>query len=162
MLFLSGCATFGQLEQGLKYMMGEDISVAFNTLGYPTSKQEFGQDTVYYWSISNSGTLLLPQTATTYGTVGTTPVYGTTTYNQAVPVNYNCLIKLIANSAGTLKSWEYSGNIGGCKHYINRVDAYYKSKTENAQAPSQQPVLENNNIEIIKDKDGSVCLKVAC
>ena len=130
-ILILGCTTFGHLKQGLDFMMGEDVSVAFNVLGYPTSKQEFGQDTVYYWSRSGSGILFLPQTSTTYGAVGTTPVYGTTTYNQAVPVNYSCLIKLVADPSGSLKSWEYDGNKRGCKSYIKKVHRYYKENAKN-------------------------------
>ncbi|WP_025442277.1 hypothetical protein [Vibrio parahaemolyticus] len=126
LLLLSGCVTFGQLERGLDYMMGESDSVAFNVLGYPSGKQEFGSDTVYYWFINNSGVVFVPQTSTTYGSVGTTSFYGTTSYSQAVPVNYSCQIKLIADSYGVLTRWEYNGNIGGCKSYIKRVNNYYK------------------------------------
>lgn len=126
-LFLSGCATFGQLERGLNFMMDKDESVAFEVLGYPTGKQESGSDTVYYWSVSRSGTLFMPGTSTTSGTVGTTPYYGTTTYNQAVPVNYNCLIKLVSGPMGYLKHWEFDGNYGGCEHYISRVNQYYQA-----------------------------------
>lgn len=125
---VSGCATFAQMERGLGYLMGKNEQTAFNVLGYPNGKQQFGEDTVYYWSVSSSGALILPQSSTTYGTVGTTPVYGTTTYNQVVPVNYNCQIKLISSKDGILKSWEYNGNIGGCKNYINRLDNYYQSQ----------------------------------
>jgi len=124
---LGGCATFGQMESGLNALMGKNEREAFNVLGYPSGKQQFGNDTVYIWSVSSSGVLFLPQTSTTYGTVGTTPVYGTTTYNQVVPVNYNCLIKLVSNSEGTLIHWEYNGNIGGCESYINRLNSYAKS-----------------------------------
>ena len=123
----AGCATFGQLEDGLSALMGRNESVAFDVLGYPSGKQEFGDQTVYYWSRSASGTMLIPQTSTTYGSVGTTPVYGTTTYNQAVPYNYSCLIKLAANKSGTLVHWEYDGNLGGCGAYIRRLNDFGKS-----------------------------------
>lgn len=126
-VFLSGCAMFGQLDSGLDALMGKSERQAFAVLGYPSSKQEFAGDIIYTWNVSSSGTLLLPQTATTYGTVGTTPVFGTTTYNQAVPVNYNCMIKLIAGQDRTLKSWEYNGNLAGCSSYIQRLNEYAKS-----------------------------------
>ncbi len=125
---LSGCATFGQMEEGLNALMGKDAMVAFDVLGYPSGKQQFGSDTVYVWSVSSSGALVLPQTSTTYGTVGMTPVYGTTTYNQVVPVNYNCLIKLVADSNDRLVKWEYNGNIGGCRNYISRLKGYADSR----------------------------------
>ncbi len=126
-IFLTGCVTFGQLEQGLSYMMGRHESVAFEVLGYPSGKQEFNGDTVYYWSNRSTGAVFIPQTSTTYGNVGNTPVYGSTTYNQVVPVSHQCEIKMIADPKGVLKRWEYNGNKGGCKMYIKRVHQYYKA-----------------------------------
>ena len=127
---LTSCATFGQMERGLTELQGEDIQTAFNVLGYPSGKQVFGTDTVYYWSVNSSGTLLLPHSTSTYGTVGTTPVYGTTYSTQAVPIHYNCLIKIVADEYGTIKSWEYRGNIAGCEGYIDRLNEYYENKNQ--------------------------------
>lgn len=121
---LAGCATFGHLEDGLKLLMGQNSQTAFNVLGYPSAKQKFGSDTVYYWSFNRSGTLIVPQTSTTTGYVGNKPVYGTTTSNQLVPVNYNCQIKLVAGPNDVLKSWEYEGNIGGCQSYVGRLKSF--------------------------------------
>jgi Cys-rich repeat protein len=123
-ILLAGCATFGQMEDGLRSLMGKSDREAFSVLGYPSAKQEFGNDTVYSWYVSQSGSLFVPQTSTTTGYVGRTPVYGTTTYTQAIPVNYNCQIKLVADKGGILRSWEYNGNIGGCAQYINRLNTY--------------------------------------
>lgn len=128
LIILSGCVTFGQMETGLKALMGHDERVAFDLLGYPSAKQQFGEETVYTWAVSNSGVLIMPQTATTTGYVGSTPVYGTTTYSEAVSVNYSCKIKLISDSNNVLRKWEYEGNIGGCESYINRLNTFTKPK----------------------------------
>jgi hypothetical protein len=125
-LVAAGCATFGQLETGLAALVGRNEREAFNALGYPNGKQEFGGDVVYVWGRSTSGTVFIPQTARTTGYVGTTPVYGTTTTNQAIPVNYNCTIKIITGTDGVIRSWEYDGNLGGCRGYIERLNAYLK------------------------------------
>lgn len=118
---LTACTTFSNMETGLGALVGQDAHIAFNVLGYPSGKQEFGQETVYYWSISRSGTLIMPQTSTATGWAGTTPVSVTSTQNQFVPVNYTCQIKLVANDSGVLTSWEYEGNIGGCQSYSRRL-----------------------------------------
>ncbi len=123
-IILAGCATFGQMEDGLRSLMGKSDREAFAVLGYPSAKQDFGSDTVYLWYVSQSGSVFIPQTSTTTGYVGRVPVYGTTSYTQAIPVNYNCQIKLIANRDGILRSWEYNGNIGGCEQYISRLKTY--------------------------------------
>ena len=113
------------MDKGLAALMNKDVETAFLVIGYPDGKNEFGDKTVYYWSVNTSSAMILPQTSTTYGTVGTTPVYGTTTYNQIVPMNCNCLIKLIANEDGKLINWEWSGNLCGCETYINKLGRYY-------------------------------------
>lgn len=79
-LWFSGCATFGQMQRGLNALRGQDVQTAFDILGYPSGKQEFGSDTVYSWQVDSSGAILLPQTSTISGSVGMTPVYGSTTY----------------------------------------------------------------------------------
>jgi hypothetical protein len=125
---ISGCATFGQLEEGLNALVGRNEREAFNALGYPNGKQQFGDDTVYVWGRSSSGTLFIPQTSQTTGYVGTTPVYGTTTTTQAIPVNYSCTIKIIVGADSVIRTWEYDGNLGGCSGYIQRVNEYVKRK----------------------------------
>jgi hypothetical protein len=56
-------------------------------------------------------------TSTTTGAVGNVPVYGTTTNTNFVPANFNCAIQLATNADGTIKSYQWSGNMGGCAPY---------------------------------------------
>lgn len=121
----AGCATFGQLENGLNLLVGRSESEVFNALGYPDGKQEFGADTVYVWGNSRNTTMFLPQTQTTTGYVGTTRVYGTTTTTRAIPMNLSCTIKVIVSS-GLVKAWDYDGNLGGCEPYINRLNRHFR------------------------------------
>lgn len=119
-----GCATFGDLEEGLNGLLGQPETEAFRALGYPTTKDTFGNDTVYVWGRSTSGTYYVPQTATTTSYVGNQPVYGTTTYSQPVSYNYNCMIKIVVNNNKEIKDWEFDGNLGGCESYIGRLKKY--------------------------------------
>lgn len=132
LLFLSilvnGCATFGEMEEGLDALKGKEPRVAFDVLGYPSGKQQFGSDTVYFWTVNESGVVLLPQTSDVYATVGNKPVYGTVTSTQAVPVHHNCHIKLIADPSDRITKWEYEGNMGGCERYIRRLKAHMHDK----------------------------------
>ena len=141
-MLLSGCV-FGMMEKGLGALVGKDVKTAFNVLGYPSGKQEFGSETVYFWSVSRSGTYSMPQTSTTSGMVGTTPVYGTTTYYQQVPYNYTCLVKIITAKSGQIISWEYEGNLAGCSAYAGRLNDFYN---ENSQVVRDQPEPEFNNL----------------
>jgi hypothetical protein len=132
---LSGCATWGQMDDGLQALGGKPIDEAFKVLGYPQGKQQFGSDTVYYWGSSSSGVMYVPQSTTTSGYVGNTPVYASTSYNQAVPINYNCNIQIAADSLGTIKRWQYNGNLGGCRGYIEGLHEYSKRQREPSSAP---------------------------
>lgn len=123
---VAGCATFGQLEEGLNALVGRKDSEAFAALGYPNSKQEYGSDVVYVWGRSVGGVMFTPQTTNFNGTVGMSPVYGTATTNQMVPVSYNCTIKLAVGEDRVIKHWEFDGNLGGCEGYIRRLNDYLK------------------------------------
>lgn len=154
MFLLSGCATFGQMEDGLNVLSGKNIQTAFNVLGYPTGAQQFGNDTVYFWTTNHSGGIIIPQTVSTQGYIGRIPVYNQAIYNQYVPMNYSCLLKLITGDS-IIKSWEYEGNLGGCTAYIKRLKIYKDSQTITAQELSSESIAIVNIQEVIsKSKAG--------
>lgn len=124
----AGCMSFEYMNQGLHPLVGKNVKTAFEVLGYPDGKQQFGDETVYVWSTNKSSAVLMPQTASTTGMVGLTPVYGTTTYNQAVPINYDCTIKVITGQDNIVKSCEWSGNTFGCDLYRERLTKFYRSQ----------------------------------
>jgi hypothetical protein len=144
-IIFSGCVG-SMIENGLNALQNKDVRTAFNVLGYPSGKQDFGSETVYFWSFSESGTQFVPQTSTTSGSIGTVPVYGTTTYNQAVPYNYNCQIRLITDKSDRIIMWDYKGNLAGCSHYATRLNDYYKSQNSAANyAPPKRLEPEQNS-----------------
>lgn len=124
---LAGCTTFGQLNESLDAMMGRDLREAIAALGYPSGQLQLLGDTVYVWSTSSSGAMVLPTSSTTSGTVGTKSFYGTTTGSQVIPYNYACTIKLAVGPDSRLKHWEYDGNMGGCERVIKRLTAYVEA-----------------------------------
>jgi len=145
-LFLAGCATFGQMQRGLNALTGQNIQTAFDVFGYPSGKQEFGNDVVYYWQTSSSGVIPVPMTATTLNNnLGTFPSYSTTTYNQLVPVSYDCLIKLITDETGTIRTWEYEGNYG-CVGYIHRLNTYCKESKPKSTKIYKPPIASNDKL----------------
>lgn len=124
MAVLIGGCVFSNIESGLKTLEGRHESVAFDVLGYPSSRYEMGADVVYSWYVNSAGSMILPQTTTTYGTVGSVPFQGTTYGTQVVPYNYNCQIRVIAGRNGVIKSWDYQGNAGGCSAFSSRLGSY--------------------------------------
>ena len=105
-LLMTGCASV-HMNKGLTALQNESIQTAISVLGYPDSKVEVESDTVYIWSTNRSGVAYL------------------STYN-AVPVNYNCTIKIITDSWGNIKTWEWSGSEAGCGAYGQKLLKYYK------------------------------------
>lgn len=126
---ITGCV-FSRMGEGLTALEGENISKAIEVLGYPDQQQKIGTDTVYTWSRGFQSSYTVPQTSTTTGYVGKTPVYGTTTYNSVQTSNHNCLIKIGTNDKGIIKKTEAEGTIGGCLSYADRLKSYADSKNK--------------------------------
>lgn len=118
---LTGCVTFGDLDRGLQSLVGQPLDRAVDVLGYPTTQLQVAGDTVYVWSVDRRGTLLMPQTTTMNGYVGTTPVGGSATTMQAVPMHGDCTIKLGVGADNVVKRYDWEGNHMGCDSYAMRV-----------------------------------------
>lgn len=127
-LAVSACATFGQLDDGLSALVGQNEEVAFQVLGYPSGQQQFGDTTVYVWGNSSSGAFIMPTTTNTYGNVGLTPFSGSTYGSTVVPVSYQCTVKVMVSQQKVIKGYDYNGNLGGCSPYIKRVRAYKQAR----------------------------------
>lgn len=126
-LFLTGCATFGQMNDGLRALSKHSEQEAFTVLGYPDGKQEFGRKTIYIWSTHNQSAYLAYTPSITSGNIGGIPFSTTTNTYSTETIEGECKIKAIVDN-GTIESWEYEGNIAGCKWYIKRLNDYMKSR----------------------------------
>lgn len=164
-LTLNGCAT-RSVDKGLNALMWQNVSTAFNVLGYPDGKQEFGEKDVYVWTRVHSRGMVLPQVATTYqnigpasvsGNIGTTPVYGTvgpqtvattSITSQYVPMTSEFLIKLVAErKTGAITNYEWSGNQMGAQEFASRLHNYYLSTKQSKPTPGTLPVAVNTAIK---------------
>ena len=124
-LALSGCATWGQMEDGLASLQGKPLNVAVNTLGYPSGERTIAGRRLVVWSNQSRGVMFVPQTATTYGNVNALGAAGTynqtTSYSSAVPLDYQCEIVLEVGTNDIIQGYQYQGNLGGCNNYINSL-----------------------------------------
>lgn len=127
MLGLTGCATWGQLDEGLDSLVGRPLDVAITKLGYPATEQTIAGRKLYRWGNSTQGMAYMPSTTTTSGILGVgaraVPYTATTDGGSYVPVSYACNLTLATNSAGIVISYQYEGNLGGCERYINALKA---------------------------------------
>lgn len=133
-ILLPSCATT-HMDKGLDKLLGKPYEEAFDVLGYPSNKNEYGSETVYTWSATRQGAVVVPQTSTTTGYVGNTAVYGQTTTTSVVPTTGSCTVNLVSGPDGILKKWGYRGNTQGCQPFINRLYDYYKPEG----SPVNQP-----------------------
>lgn len=124
-LSLTGCATWEQLDEGLDKLVGRPLDVAISKLGYPATEQTIAGRKLYRWGNSSQGVAYMPSTSTTYATLGVgaraVPYAATTDSGSYIPVNYACNLTLATNNAGIVISYQYEGNMGGCKRYINAL-----------------------------------------
>lgn len=112
-LALTGCASFGTMDDGLTRLMGHDVHDAIDVIGYPTSQAVIAGDTVYDWYTSSSGVVYLTNTS------------GGGTY---VPQSWACDVRLAAGSDGRLKRWQWKGQRAACAPIINQLGAWLKTQ----------------------------------
>lgn len=120
LLGVSGCATH-QLDESLRGLIGQPVSVAVAHLGYPDAEREVMGTKIYVWSSSHQGVMPMPSTSTTTGYVGGAPVYGQTTGTTWVPLNAQCSIQLAVDADGTIKQYQWRGNQPGCRSYARML-----------------------------------------
>lgn len=125
MLGLTGCATWGQLDEGLTALVGKPVTAAIEKIGYPNTEQTIAGRKLYRWGSSSQGVISMPTQTTTTGSVGTglgyRPYTATTYGNAMVPVSYQCTLTLVVNAQDVIIDYGYDGNLGGCERYINAL-----------------------------------------
>ncbi|MBE7496869.1 MAG: hypothetical protein HS117_18155 [Verrucomicrobiaceae bacterium] len=125
-LLLPSCV-FKVLDQGLADLKGKPIETAFDVLGYPSSKLELGNDTVYKWNTSFSSVMPIPQVANTTGLVGATPFQMQTTSAGFIRQDHAGEISIGANKKGVIQRCSYYGTERGLHAYAECLDKYSKS-----------------------------------
>lgn len=164
--FLTSCA-FKQIESGLNALQGKNIDTAFNYLGYPDAIQDLNGQKIFVWGEQFSVTTTTAVTNQHYGNASTySPNYGhaygnySGTSTSYVPVthNYNCNIKIIANSEGIITGYQYKGNEGGCSSFgtaLSKVPETPSKSSKSSQAEiSIEPCNykgEENNCETFEN-----------
>lgn len=127
---LSGCATWGQFDTGLNTLIGKPVSLAVDVLGYPSGEREIVGMHLIQWGRSSQGFMPVSTPIQSYGTVATPRGFGsfstTTMQTSMVPVSYNCSITLQVDANNIVTGYNYEGNLGGCRTYIQRLKKYRK------------------------------------
>lgn len=120
-LTLSGCATFGQMEDGLNGLVGQPLDAAVARIGFPSSERNVAGMRIVEWGRSNSAMIAMPTTATTTGYTSSGPFSATTNSTTPVLLNYRCHIALQVDANNIITRYQYEGNLGGCAPYIRAL-----------------------------------------
>ena len=143
LIVLSGCAALDDLQEGLTSLEGVSREELFSALGYPDGQMQIDEHTiVYVWGKEFHTSYGIPTTQHMTGYMGTTPFSMQTTDMQFIPVNYMCSIKYIVKD-GIASQWEYSGNTGGCKSYIERLKS--RDNTDAVSNKKNVSILRKEN-----------------
>lgn len=126
------------LDDGLEALIGKDITVAFDALGYPDSGVEFNGGTIYLWSNSSTSTRLefdpskplappppTPPRADPQSAYNRTQLYSPF---KEVEVHNQGKIKLVADSDGKIIDWEWSGDSKGLEPFRTKLLKYFRSR----------------------------------
>lgn len=148
---LSGCATFDDLDKGLSSLRGISQNELFNALGYPDGQMQIDENTVIYaWGNDFSASYSVPTSQVTTGYVGSTPFTFRTFGTENVNVKYQCNIKYVVKG-GRAYTYEYSGNIGGCMPYIERIKSHPKNNP--LDSPRYDDCVKENAKAVVKSNN---------
>ena len=106
-ILLTGCAST-KVTDGLTAMQGKHIQVACDVIGYPDSKMEMGDETVYLWNHSSQGFLY--------------------SHGSIVPSTQYAKIKIVADKNGYIKTWSWEGDEDGLSFYADSLNKYAKEQ----------------------------------
>ena len=118
-VLISGC-TFHYMEKGLDALVGKDVRYAFDVLGRPNGKQEFGGETVYIWQ--NSRSMMFYEPGLTQ--ISRTPLRAddaTIASPYWVPMQGVCVVRVISGPDNIVRRWDYNGDGLGCDDYARRL-----------------------------------------
>lgn len=120
-ILLSGCANFEKMDMTLNMMKGKDKSLPFKVLGYPDGSYKIDKDIIYVWQRTEGGVLATSDSYTSYGTVNGKYASATTYGTVYTPTNYSCRIKIVTDSKGIIKDYDFDGDQAGCYPYIRQL-----------------------------------------
>lgn len=119
---LAGCVSvYDQMNTGLAALVGQDIKIAVNKIGYPDSQREMMGATIYTWAMEHHGAMVLPTVSTTTGSIGGTPYSQNTYGSEVVSTHAQCKIELATDSSGTITRYQWNGNGRGCGRYTRAL-----------------------------------------
>jgi hypothetical protein len=122
-LALAACATISQqasvdLDSGLSALVGQRLEVAVARLGEPIGSARLGADTVYGWGSASTSTEILHPTP---GFIDAANYQGGVFPPPRRTVENACLIRMIVDAQGVIRTWDHQGNEAGCRAYAARL-----------------------------------------
>lgn len=116
-LLLSGCMSFGVLDEELPKYVGKPISNLVERLGYPNAEQTIMGQKAYIWSTTMQTESVVPSYTTGY--VGTRPIALTTYSTESSTMS--CTLRVFVTRTDYIMSSGYEGNNGACFRYSSQL-----------------------------------------
>jgi hypothetical protein len=121
-LMLAGCAWDEDLNAGLDKIVGHPIQVAIIRMGMPDSEGQVVGRKFYAWNDSRTvsdGPTITTGTGTLDGKSFSYNQYSNQASGYSV---YECKIRLFVDEDDIVRTYDWNGNLGGCRHYINSLE----------------------------------------
>ncbi len=99
---LVGCAT-QRLNSGLQAAIGQPVQMLVSDWGYPDSQRKIMGTTLYVWS-NDAGAMAVP-------------LYGGGVFAGRL----TCTVQVAVDGNGLIRSFQWSGNNGGCAAFARRL-----------------------------------------
>jgi len=125
LISFAGCMSMSwePMDEGLAALQGRHLDAAIDVLGLPSNERQIAGRKLFVWSTTSTGLLFNPATSTTSGNFGTVPYSQITNFSSFTPVGYECEISLQVDEQNVIQRFQYSGNLGGCRVYMERLRA---------------------------------------
>ena len=120
MLFITGCASYTQVQSNLRGFVGKDIDIALAQLGSPDKTIKRETHSIYIWTTGDSWNF-----QDTFNNQGPPTGRGSDVEDDAVfgqTPALGCAIKLTTNSENIIKNWEFDRGLSTCKDFRNKLE----------------------------------------
>lgn len=129
LLVLMGCTVHQHMGEGLQAMLDEKKEVAFDVLGYPTSKQVIDGMEVFVWNSGRQGVLYVPQSQVVTGVINGVTTHANVQSYSLVPTVDTCFVQMVVKDGRVIRT-RYQGSERGCAGYMSLLRDFSEKKNE--------------------------------
>ena len=113
--FTASCASYTEIQSGLRGFVGKDVDLAIAKLGEPDQTFKRKYNNVYIWETGERRSY-----PDEFNAQGATPGYGTDVSDEPVfgsSPAFSCAIKLTTNPNDIVVTWEFERGLSSCSEF---------------------------------------------